>query len=113
MPDDSASSETFLPQYALRIAPLFEKIGDLKAAPEVIGEILNQPVYAKHLAAQQNRQIVMFGYSDSTKDGGYLAACCGLDRAHDSLHQVAGHLPCRVADGQPAEPAQALYQQRR
>ena len=87
--NDAVPSEAFLPQYALRIVPLFEKIGDLKAAPEVMAEILDTPVYAEHLAAQQNRQIVMVGYSDSTKDGGYLAACWGLDRAQDSLHQVA------------------------
>ena len=93
---DTSKSETILPQYALRIVPLFEKIGDLKAAPEVMAEILDQPVYAEHLSAQQNRQIVMVGYSDSTKDGGYLAACWGLDRAQDSLHQVAAARNVRV-----------------
>lgn len=82
-------SPAAVPLHALRIIPLFEKIGDLKAAPEVMAEILDQPVYAQHLQAQDNRQIVMVGYSDSTKDGGYLAACWGLDRAQDALHQVA------------------------
>ncbi|MBX9655874.1 phosphoenolpyruvate carboxylase [bacterium] len=74
---------------ALRIVPLFEKIGDLRSAPQTMAAILDQPVYAEHLRAQDNRQIVMVGYSDSTKDGGYLAACWGLDHAQDSLHQVA------------------------
>jgi len=90
----SATSE--VPMTALRIIPLFEKIGDLKAAPEVMAEILNQPVYAQHLQAQSNRQIVMVGYSDSTKDGGYLAACWGLDRAQDSLHQIAAARGVRI-----------------
>ena len=85
----SASPPPTVPTHALRIIPLFEKIGDLKAAPAVMSEILDQPVYAEHLKTQNNRQIVMVGYSDSTKDGGYLAACCGLDRAQDLLHQVA------------------------
>jgi len=75
--------------HALRIVPLFEKIGDLKAAPEVMSELFHLPAYATHLAAQNNRQIIMVGYSDSTKDGGYLAACWGLDQAQDKLHQVA------------------------
>ena len=75
--------------HALKIVPLFEKIGDLRSAPETMSAILDQPIYAEHLRAQDNRQIVMVGYSDSTKDGGYLAACWGLDHAQDSLHQVA------------------------
>jgi len=84
-PDSTAAA----PRNALRIIPLFEKIGDLRAAPEVMANILDRPVYVDHLKAQDNRQIVMVGYSDSTKDGGYLAACWGLDRAQDSLHQTA------------------------
>ena len=89
-PRPSASSaETPAPLTALRIIPLFEKIDDLKAAPAVMAQILDQPSYAEHLRGQANRQTVMVGYSDSTKDGGYLAACWGLDRAQDLLHQVA------------------------
>lgn len=87
--ETTLQSSADVPTTALRIIPLFEKIGDLKAAPEVMAEILDQPVYAEHLKAQNNRQIVMVGYSDSTKDGGYLAACWGLDRAQHSLHQIA------------------------
>ncbi len=47
------------------------------------------PAYRAHLAQQGDRQIVMLGYSDSTKDGGYLAACLGLYRAQRELHRVA------------------------
>lgn len=82
--------------HALRIAPLFEKIGDLKAAPDVMTDVFNIPVYAEHLAAQENRQIIMVGYSDSTKDGGYLAACWGLDQAQDKLQQVAASRNIRL-----------------
>lgn len=88
--EGGACEETL--KYGLRIAPLFEKIGDLKAAPQVMTEILGQKVYADHLKAQENRQIVMVGYSDSTKDGGYLAACWGLDQAQDLLHRTAEQL---------------------
>ena len=84
------------PLHALRIVPLFEKIGDLRAAPEVMAEIFDQPLYAEHLRAQGNRQIVMVGYSDSTKDGGYLAACWGLDRAQDALHKTAAARDVRL-----------------
>ena len=74
---------------SLRIMPLFEKIGDLERSPATLRAILTQPVYAAYLAQQANRQIVMVGYSDSTKDGGYLSACWGLYRAQTELHQAA------------------------
>jgi phosphoenolpyruvate carboxylase len=73
----------------LRIVPLFEKIGDLRRAPETLAAMLDQPRYAEYLAGQGNRQIVMVGYSDSTKDGGYLAACWGLYQAQSALHYTA------------------------
>lgn len=73
----------------LPIVPLFEKIGDLKNAASTLEAILQNPVYAAHLSRQGGRQIVMIGYSDSTKDGGYLAACWGLYRAQVELQRVA------------------------
>jgi len=71
------------------IAPLFEKIHDLAEAHVTLGSILDEPVWREHLAGLDDRQIVMVGYSDSTKDGGYLAACCGLNAAQERLHATA------------------------
>ena len=73
----------------LSIAPLFEKIEDLKNGSATLDAMLQHPLYAAHLAHQGSRQIVMVGYSDSTKDGGYLAACWGLYRAQSDLQRVA------------------------
>jgi phosphoenolpyruvate carboxylase len=73
----------------LDIVPLFEKINDLAHAHETLSAILDEPSYRQHLAGRGDRQIVMVGYSDSTKDGGYLAACCGLQAAQSSLHVTA------------------------
>ena len=73
----------------LAIAPLFEKIEDLKNGAATLNAILENPLYATHLFNQGSRQIVMVGYSDSTKDGGYLAACWGLYRAQSDLQRVA------------------------
>ena len=73
----------------LRIMPLFEKIGDLSRAAVTFDGILSHPVYRAHLAEQNDRQMIMVGYSDSTKDGGYLAACWGLYRAQSDLQKVA------------------------
>lgn len=74
---------------SLRIMPLFEKIGDLERAPETLRAMLAQPAYAAYLEKQGRRQVVMVGYSDSTKDGGYLSACWGLYRAQTELYQAA------------------------
>jgi phosphoenolpyruvate carboxylase len=71
------------------ISPLFEKINDLAHAHDTLAAILDEPSYREHLAGRGHRQIVMVGYSDSTKDGGYLAACCGLQTAQGSLHAAA------------------------
>jgi len=73
----------------IAIVPLFEKINDLHHAHETLGTILDTPAYAAHLAGRGNRQMVMVGYSDSTKDGGYLAACWGLQSAQSRLHAAA------------------------
>jgi phosphoenolpyruvate carboxylase len=71
------------------ISPLFEKINDLAHAHNTLSAILDEPSYRAHLAGRGDRQIVMVGYSDSTKDGGYLAACCGLQVAQGNLHAAA------------------------
>jgi phosphoenolpyruvate carboxylase len=73
----------------IAIVPLFEKIHDLTHAHETLSAILDEPSYRDHVAGRGNRQIVMVGYSDSTKDGGYLAACCGLQAAQGNLHVAA------------------------
>lgn len=73
----------------LRIVPLFEKIDDLRNAPETMKSILQHPLYREHVSRVGDRQIIMVGYSDSTKDGGYLAACWGLYQAQSGLQKVA------------------------
>jgi len=73
----------------LDIAPLFETIGDLRAATQTFAAMLANPVYRAHLAARGNRQTIMLGYSDSAKDGGILAARWSLQRAQVELLEIA------------------------
>ena len=80
----------------IAIVPLFEKIHDLAHAHETLGAILDEPAYRRHLADRGDRQIVMVGYSDSTKDGGYLAACHGLQAAQGNLHAAAAARDVRL-----------------
>ena len=51
--------------------------------------VLDQPLYRSMLAARGDVQEVMLGYSDSNKDGGYLAANWALYRAELDLVEVA------------------------
>lgn len=74
----------------LPIVPLFETIGDLQSASAILDEFLTNKVYQSYLARNQKReQIVMVGYSDSTKDGGYLTACWELHQAQERLAETA------------------------
>ena len=73
----------------LPIVPLFETIEDLESGPEILDAMLKIPVYRQYVKAQGDRQMVMLGYSDSTKDGGYLSACWALYKAQRNLVGVA------------------------
>jgi phosphoenolpyruvate carboxylase len=73
----------------LPIIPLFETIEDLQQGPAILAGILAVPAYREQLRQQGDRQTVMLGYSDSTKDGGYLSACWSLYRAQQQLQAVA------------------------
>src|SRR5690606_29050556 len=59
---------------ALDIVPLFETIDDLAHAGEVMEKLYSLPEYKKHLQKRGNKQTIMVGFSDGTKDGGYLRA---------------------------------------
>jgi phosphoenolpyruvate carboxylase len=70
------------------IAPLFETIDALQAAPRIMAELFELPVYRAHLAGCGGEQMIMIGYSDSNKDGGYLTASWGLYQAQAELAAV-------------------------
>ncbi|CAG1003141.1 phosphoenolpyruvate carboxylase [Burkholderiales bacterium] len=75
---------------ALDIVPLFESIDDLERAGGIMREALALPAWRRLVAARGNRQEVMLGYSDSNKDGGYLAANWALYRAERDLVDAFG-----------------------
>ena len=73
----------------LQICPLFESIDDLEAAPRILTEMVTSETYRFHLESCQKEQMVMIGYSDSNKDGGYLMANWALYQAQENIAQVA------------------------
>jgi phosphoenolpyruvate carboxylase len=70
------------------LVPLFESIDDLRRAPDTIRELLRTPGYVRNLVARGGAQTVMVGYSDSNKDGGYLAANWELSLAQERIADV-------------------------
>jgi phosphoenolpyruvate carboxylase len=70
------------------LVPLFETVDDLHAAPQIMATLFSTPAYRDHLAARQFRQQIMIGYSDSNKDGGYLASNWSLYTAQEALANV-------------------------
>ncbi|HEV2591728.1 MAG TPA: phosphoenolpyruvate carboxylase [Gaiellaceae bacterium] len=71
------------------VVPLFETIDDLGRAPDVLEELLADPAFARRVADRRGALEVMVGYSDSGKDGGYLAAQWAIYRAQERLAAVA------------------------
>ncbi|MBM4596931.1 phosphoenolpyruvate carboxylase [Rhodococcus hoagii] len=77
------------PRCPVGIVPLFETIEDLRHGAETLTATLDVPLYRALVANRGDSQEVMLGYSDSNKDGGYLAANWALYRAELDLVRVA------------------------
>ncbi len=82
----AAHGEVYAP---VGIVPLFETIEDLQQGSSILEAALALPVYRSIVTARGQHQEVMLGYSDSNKDGGYLAANWALYRAELDLVEAA------------------------
>jgi phosphoenolpyruvate carboxylase len=85
---DAAAVETC----TLPIVPLFETIEDLRAAPSIMRELLGNAMVKRSVRAQGGVQDVMIGYSDSNKDGGFLASNWELYQAQGRLTRLGREL---------------------
>ncbi|MFV0474075.1 MAG: phosphoenolpyruvate carboxylase [Pikeienuella sp.] len=72
----------------LRVAPLFETIDDLRAAPAILDEFLSVPLAKRSLMTGARRIEVMVGYSDSNKDGGFFCSTWELDKAQRRIARM-------------------------
>jgi phosphoenolpyruvate carboxylase len=72
----------------LQIVPLFETIQDLANAPMVMQALFALPVYRVHLGTCPDGQMVMIGYSDSNKDGGFLMSNWALYQGQEQIARV-------------------------
>lgn len=93
--------------YPLDVVPLFETIADLENAGEAMRELYSCPSYSQHLKTRGNRQTVMLGFSDGTKDGGYFAANWNIYKAKETISEVSAAFGIEVIffDGRGGPPA--------
>ncbi len=89
------------------IIPLFETIGDLNNAAAVMQSLYSFPMYKEHLKRRGNKQTVMLGFSDGTKDGGYLMANYSIFKAKRELTAVSAKYDVDIVffDGRGGPPA--------
>ncbi len=89
------------------IVPLFETIDDLKSAGEAMQTLYSNPTYRKHLKNRKNSQTVMLGFSDGTKDGGYLMANWAIFSAKENITLTSRSNDVEVVffDGRGGPPA--------
>ena len=73
------------PRSSVRLIPLLETIDDLAAGPAILDAALAIPQFRELVRGQGDVLEVMLGYSDSNKDGGYLAANWALYEAERDL----------------------------
>ncbi|WP_432710091.1 phosphoenolpyruvate carboxylase [Pedobacter sp.] len=87
--------------------PLFETVNDLESADEIMRTLYSHPFYKRHLEKRGNKQDIMLGFSDSTKDGGYLMANWSIFNAKVALTAIANEYNIRLAffDGRGGPPA--------
>ena len=72
------------PRSSVKISPLFETIEDLEQGPRVLRQWLELPI-SRTILGDKPVQEIMLGYSDSNKDGGYVASRRGVARGASAL----------------------------
>tara|TARA_X000001036_G_scaffold319114_2_gene297546 strand:- start:4102 stop:6672 length:2571 start_codon:yes stop_codon:yes gene_type:complete len=89
------------------IIPLFETITDLEKSIKVLKKLYETKLYQNHLKNRNNKQIVMLGFSDGTKDGGYIMANWSIYKAKESLSKLSREFNFDISffDGRGGPPA--------
>ncbi|MCB0750752.1 MAG: phosphoenolpyruvate carboxylase, partial [Ignavibacteriae bacterium] len=89
------------------IIPLFESIEGMKNSEKIMTELFEIPEYRNHITQRNNFQTIMLGFSDGTKDGGYLQANWSIFKTKENLTSVCNHHNIKAIffDGRGGPPA--------
>lgn len=98
---------TNIASISIGIVPLFETINDLKNAKDIMEKLFNNPVYMDHLKRHNMHQTIMLGFSDGTKDGGYLMSNWSIYHAKNVLSKLCEDYNVNVVffDGRGGPPS--------
>ena len=88
-------------------AIVFETIDDLNVSESVMEKVYQNKLYKNHLKNRKNKQIIMLGFSDGTKDGGYFTANWNILKAKEGLIRISKEYGISVEffDGRGGPPA--------
>ena len=94
-------------EFNVDVVPLFESVSDLENASTIIENVYSNKLYREHIIRRNNIQTIMLGFSDGTKDGGYLTANWSILKAKESLTKVSRKYGIKVLffDGRGGPPA--------
>ena len=97
----------FNDKLSIDIVPLFETVNDLENAPKVMAQLYKNKAYKAHLRSRGQKQTIMLGFSDGTKDGGYFMANWAIFKAKEALTSVSKQYNIDVVffDGRGGPPA--------
>ena len=70
------------------IVPLFETMIGMDNSEEVMRDLFKLPAYRRHLELRNNHHTIMLGFSDGTKDGGYVKANWSILKTKEKLSGV-------------------------
>lgn len=89
------------------IIPLFESMEGMKNAGSIMQELFDIPQYRAHIVQRRDRQVIMLGFSDGTKDGGYLKANWSIYTTKETLSAVCDEhgIQAIFFDGRGGPPA--------
>jgi len=89
------------------IVPLFETVDDLIRSGEIMEQLYSNKEYRAHLNNRNNKQTIMLGFSDGTKDGGYLMANWSIFKAKEQLTKISRKYNIKAIffDGRGGPPA--------
>ncbi len=89
------------------IIPLFESMSGMERSEGIMEALLNVHQYRAHLSQRQDKQTVMLGFSDGTKDGGYLKANWSIFKTKERITSVSQRFGVKTIffDGRGGPPA--------
>jgi phosphoenolpyruvate carboxylase len=81
---------------SISVVPLFETIEDLRNAPGILQQLIEDDLYSTYLLSRDNLQEIMIGYSDSGKNGGIVTSNWELYKAQKELVRIADKAGIRL-----------------